>query len=89
MAQMHPQTLIGNPSLIDMPFILLELVAFKVPPLVVHSVPLFNVLTDTRLLLTARLTPMQITLPPQDPLRPLPNRICLSLLTGVAFSMQP
>ena len=88
MAQMH-QILIGNLSLVDMPFIIPELVLFKVPPLVVHSVPQFNVLTDSRLLLTARLTPMPISLPPQDPLRPLQNRICLSLLTGVAFSTQP
>ncbi len=88
MAQMH-QILIGNLSLVDTPLIIPELVLFKVPPLVVHSVPQFNVPTDSRLLLIACLTPMQITLPPQDPLRPLPNRIRLSLLTGVAFSMQP
>ena len=84
MAQMHPQILIGNPSLVDMPFAIPELVIFKVPLLVVHSVPQFNVLTDSKVLLSARLTPMQTMLPPQDPLRLLPNQIRLSLLTGVA-----
>ena len=39
MAQMHSQIPIGNLSLVDMPFAIPELVIFKVPLLVVHSVP--------------------------------------------------
>ena len=73
----------------NMPFDNPESGIFKVPPLVVHSVPQFNVLTDSRLLLSARLTPQKTLLPPQDTLRPLLNQICLGLLTGAALLKQP
>ena len=84
MAQMHSLILIGRLSLDDMPFALHELVIFKVPLLVVHSVPQFSVPTGSKISLLACLTPTMIPLPPQDPPRPLLNQIRLGLLTGAA-----
>ena len=88
MAQMHSQIPIGHLSLVDMPFAIPELVIFKVPLLMVHSVPQFHAPTGSKILLSASLTPMMILLPPQDPPRPsMPNLIrVLGLLTGVALS---
>ena len=84
MAQMHSLIPIGKLSLDDMPFAIHELVMFKVPLLMVHSVPQFSVPTGSKILLLACLTPMTTLLPPQDPPRPLQNQICLGLLTGAA-----
>ena len=89
MAQMHSQIPIGNLSLVDMPFAIPELVIFKVPLLMVHSVPRSHAPTGSKILLSASLTPMMILLPPQDPPRPLQNQICLGLLTGAALYKNP